>query len=94
MEEGHKVIGNWEQEGWSVCRKRRTGKFGIRVESPKGVLWCAYIRRPESEGEVAAGMSNDKGDNKPNKSVQPNPAIKMSIEQARAILGHSSKGKT
>ena len=39
-------------------------------------------------------MSDDKGDNQPNKSVQPNPAIKMSIKQAHAILGHSSEGKT
>ena len=57
-------------------------------------MWCAYIRRPESEGEVAAGMSDDRGDNQQNKRVQLNPAIKMSIEQAHAILGHSSKGKT
>ena len=39
-------------------------------------------------------MSDDKGDNQPNKSVQPNPAIKISIKQAHAILGHSSEGKT
>ncbi len=39
-------------------------------------------------------MSDDKGDNKQNKSMQPNPAIKMSIKQAHAILGHSSEGKT
>ncbi len=36
-------------------------------------------------------MSDNRGDNK---RVQLNPAIKMSIEQAHAILGHSSKGKT
>ena len=39
-------------------------------------------------------MSDDKGDNQPNKSMQSNPEIKMSIEQAHAILGHSSEGKT
>jgi hypothetical protein len=39
-------------------------------------------------------MSDNKGDNQPNESVQLNPAIKMSIERAHAILGHSSKGKT
>ena len=39
-------------------------------------------------------MSNNRGDKQPNKSVQLKPAIKMSIEQAHAILGHSSKGKT
>ncbi len=47
-----------------------------------------------SEGEVAAGMSDDKGENQPNMSMQLNPAIKMSINRAHAILGHSSKGKT
>ncbi len=73
--------------GWVI-------KFDIRVKTPKGVLWCVYICRPESKGEVAAGMSNDRGDNQPNKSMQLNPVIKMSIEQAHAILGHSSKGKT
>jgi len=93
MEEGHKVTGN-KKDGLSVKKGRRVIKFDIRVETPKGVLWCAYIRRPESEGEVAAGMSDDKGDNQPNKSVQLNPAIKMSIYRAHAILGHSSEGKT
>jgi hypothetical protein len=93
MEEGHKVSGN-KKDGLSVEKGGRRIKFDIRVETPKGVLWCAYIRRPESKGEVAAGMSDDKGDNQPNKSVKPNPAIKMSIERAHAILGHSSEAKT
>ena len=40
-------------------------------------------------------MSNDnKGDNQSNESVKLNPAIKMSIDQAHAILGHSSEAKT
>ncbi len=39
-------------------------------------------------------MSDDKDDNQPNKSVKLNPAIKMSIDRAHAILGHSSEGKT
>ncbi len=39
-------------------------------------------------------MSDDRGDNQPNESVKLNQAIKMSIEQAHAILGHSSKAKT
>jgi hypothetical protein len=68
MEEGHKVIGN-KKDGLSAKKGGRSIKFDIRVETPKGVLWCAYIRRPESEGEVAAGMSNDNGDNQPNKRV-------------------------
>jgi hypothetical protein len=37
-------------------------------------------------------MSDNKIGNQPNKSVQElMPAVKMSIEQAHAILGHSSK---
>jgi hypothetical protein len=36
-------------------------------------------------------MSEDKGDNQPNKSMQPNPVIKMSIKRAHAILRHSSE---
>jgi hypothetical protein len=93
MEEGHKVI-RTKKDGMSVKKGGWVIKFDIRVETPKEVLWCAYIQRPESKGEVAAGMSNDKGDNQANKSVQLNPAIKISIEQAHAILGHSSEGKT
>jgi hypothetical protein len=94
MEEGHKVTGN-KKDGLSVEKGGRIIKFDIRVETPKGVLWCAYIQRSGSEeGEVAAGMSDDKGDNQPNRSVILNPAIKMSIDRAHAILGHSSEGKT
>jgi hypothetical protein len=92
MEECHKVSGN-KKDGLSVEKGGRVIKLDIRVKTPKGVLWCAYIRRPESKGEVAAVMSNNRGDNQPNESVQLNPAIKMSIEQAHAILGHSSEGK-
>jgi len=40
-------------------------------------------------------MSDEnKGDNQPNISVELKPAIKMSIDQAHAILRHSSKAKT
>ena len=93
MEEGHKVSGN-KKDGLSVEKGGRSINFDIRVETPKGVLWCAYIRRSESKGEVAAGMSDDKGDNQLNENVKPNPAIKMSIDRAHAILGHSSEAKT
>jgi hypothetical protein len=93
MEEGHKVFGN-KKDGLSVKKGGQFIKFDIRVETPKGVMWCAYILRHESKGEVTAEMSNDRGDKQPNKSMQLKPAIKMSIEQAHAILGHSSEGKT
>jgi hypothetical protein len=79
MEEGHKVSGN-KKDGLFFKKGGRVIKFDIRVETPKGILWCAYIRQPESKGEVAAGMSNNKGDNQLNESMQLNPAIKMSIE--------------
>ena len=42
MEEVHKVIGN-KKDGLSVKKGRRSIKFDIRVGTPKGVLWCAYI---------------------------------------------------
>ncbi len=94
MEEGHKVIGT-KKDDLSVKKGGQVIKFDIKVETAKGVLWCAYIRRPEAKGEVAAGMGDDRGDNQPNESVQElTPAIKMSIERAHAILGQSSEGKT
>jgi hypothetical protein len=93
MEEGYKVVGT-KKGGLSVKKRGRVIKFDIRVETPKGILWCAYIQQFEDKGEVAAGMSEDKGDNQQNKSVKLNPAIKMSIDQAHAIVGHLSEGKT
>ncbi len=48
MEEGHKVSGN-KKDGLSVEKGGLIIKFDIRVETPKGELWCAYIRRPESK---------------------------------------------
>ncbi len=94
MEEGHTVTRN-KKDGLFVEKGGRVIKFDIRVKTPKGVLWCAYIQQPESKGKVAAGMSNNRGDNQPTESVQElTPAIKMSIEQAHAILGHVSEGKT
>ena len=93
MEEGHKVTGN-KKDGLSVKKEGWVIKFDIRIETPKGVLWSTYICQKESKGEVAAGMSDNRVDNQPNTSVQLVSAIKMSIEQAHAILGHASKGKT
>jgi hypothetical protein len=79
MEAAHKVTGN-KKDGITVKKGRRVIKFDIRVKTPKGVLWCAYIKRSESDGEVTAGMSNNIINNQPNESVQElTPAIKMSI---------------
>jgi hypothetical protein len=69
----------------------RVIKFDIKVKTPKGVLWCAYIKQPEANGEIAAGV----GDNQPKEIVSVLPsAIKMNIEQAHAILEHASKDTT
>ena len=43
MEEGHKVTGN-KKDGITVEKGTRVIKFDIRVETPKGLLWCAYIK--------------------------------------------------
>jgi hypothetical protein len=52
-------------------------KFDIKVKTPKGVLWCAYIKLPEVNGEIAAGVSN----NQPKEIVKVLlPGINMSIE--------------
>jgi hypothetical protein len=54
-------------------------------------LWCAYIKQPETNGAIAAGVS----DNQPKEIVNGlPPAIKMNIKRAHAILGHSSKDTT
>jgi len=42
MEEGYKVVGT-KKDGMSVEKRGLIIKFDIRVETPKGVLWCAYI---------------------------------------------------
>jgi len=94
MEEGHKVTGS-KKDGLSVQKGRRVITFDIRVETQKGLLWCAYTKQPESKGEVSAGISSGRSDNQPNESVQElTPSIKMSNEQAHAILGHASEGAT
>ncbi len=85
------MTGN-KKDGITVEKGTQVIKFDFRVETPKGVLWCAYIKQPESNGEIAAGMSNNKSINQTKESVQKlTPAIKMNIERAHAILGHSSK---
>jgi hypothetical protein len=42
MEEGHKVSGN-KKDGLSDEKGGRVINFDIRVETPKGVLWCTYV---------------------------------------------------
>jgi hypothetical protein len=43
MEEGHKMTGN-KKDGITVEKGTQVIKFDIRVKTPKGVLWCAYIK--------------------------------------------------
>ncbi len=58
-------------------------------------MWCAYINQPEPESKVAAGMIDNKVGNQTVKSVKElTPGIKMNIEQAHAIFGHTSKDIT
>ena len=64
MEEGHSIKGN-KKTGITACKGNREIKFDIRVETPKGVLWCAYIKRNDSENEVATEASDVVSDNPP-----------------------------
>jgi hypothetical protein len=65
------------------------------VETQKGVLWCAYIKRNEPKSEIAAESSNLKSNNQPAESEKGlKSAIKMNIERAHAILGHSNEDTT
>ena len=43
MEEGHLIRAN-KKIGITVCKGNCEIKFDIQVETPKGVLWCAYIK--------------------------------------------------
>jgi hypothetical protein len=62
---------------------------------PKGVLWCAYIKRNEPKFEIVAESSDLKSNNQPTESKKwLKSAIKMNIEKAHAILGHSNGDTT
>jgi hypothetical protein len=80
MEEGHKVTAD-KNDGITVQKGGQIIKFDIRVETPKRVLWCAYIKQSEPKSEVAAGMIDNKVGNQTIKCVKKlTPAIKMNIE--------------
>jgi hypothetical protein len=94
MEEGHSVKAN-KKGGIAVQKSGKVIKFDIRVEMPKGVLWCAYIRRNEPKSEIAAESSDLKNNNRIAESKKGlKSAIKMNFERAHAILGHSNEGTT
>ena len=63
MEEGHTIKGS-KKNGITVCKGNRKIKFDIRIEMPKGVLWCAYIKRHDPENAVAT-EANDVISNNP-----------------------------
>jgi hypothetical protein len=44
MEEGHLVKAN-KKDGITAQKGGQVIKFDIRVQMPKGVLWCANIKR-------------------------------------------------
>jgi hypothetical protein len=90
IEEGRK-ISEKKKDDITLQKGSQVMKFDIKVETPKGVFWCTYIKQPEANGEIAAGVS----DNQPKEIVSILPsAIKMNIERAHAILGHSSEDTT
>jgi hypothetical protein len=81
------VTGN-KNDGITVQKGRQVIKFDIRVETPKGALWCAYIKWPEPDCNIATGVSNGNPAKQTIVSMQEilPPAIKVNIEKAHAIL--------
>ncbi len=82
-------------DGIAVQKGRRVIKFDIRVETPKEVLWCAYIKRNEPKNEIAAESSDLKNNNQTMESKKGlKSALKMNSERVHAILGHSNEDTT
>jgi hypothetical protein len=95
MEEGHKMTAN-SKDGITLEKKGPVIKLDMRVETPKGVLWCVYIKRNDADGELTAGLSDENMDSE---SIQKDvkalePILKMHISRAHAILGHASEDAT
>ena len=49
IEEGHKLSRN-KNKGITLKKNGCIIAFDIRVKKPKGVLWCAHIKRNDSNG--------------------------------------------
>jgi len=62
MEERH-MIKESKKNGITACKGNHEIKFNIRVETPKGVLWCAYIKRHDPKNEVATEANDVVSDN-------------------------------
>jgi hypothetical protein len=58
IEEGHKLSGN-KNKGITLKKNGCVIAFDVRVETPKGLLWCVHIKRNDCNGKVAAGSSNN-----------------------------------
>jgi hypothetical protein len=94
MEEGHSITSN-KKTGIMASKGNRDIKFDIRVETPKGVLSCAYIKRNDSENEVATEASDVNGNSAPVKDVtEIKSVLKLNIDRAHAILGHANEDTT
>ena len=94
MEEGHSITGN-KKTGITASKGNQEIKFDIRVEIPKGVLWCTYFKRNDSENEVAMEASDVIGNSAPVKDVTEIKSIlKLNIDQAHAILRHANEDTT
>ncbi len=84
-----------KNDGIAVEKGGRVIKFDIRVETPKGVLWCACIKRNEPKSKIVAESSDLKNNNQTAESKKGlKSAINMNIERAHAILGHSNEDTT
>ncbi len=84
------------RDGITLEKNGHVIKFDMRVETPKGVLWCVYIKRNDADGELAAILSDEKMDSeliqKDVKALEP--ILKMHIGRSHAILGHASLDAT
>jgi hypothetical protein len=94
IEEGHKLSGN-KNKGITLKKNGHVIAFDIRVKTPKGVLWCAHIKRNDYNGKVALRSSN----NQPvamsiESKKELKPTLRMHIGRAHAILGHANKDAT
>ncbi len=80
MEEGHSIKTN-KKTGITACKGNRKIKFDIQVETPKGVLWCAYIKRHDAENEFATEASDIISDSPPVKDVKEiKSVLKLNIK--------------
>ena len=62
LEEGHMIKGS-KKNGITACKGNHEIKLNNRVETPKGVLWCAYINRHDQENEAATEANDVVSDN-------------------------------